>query len=71
MAVLPLPEIDPQRCTGCGRCVAVCPVQALGPQSGRAALVYAERCTYCTVCEDICPENAIALPFLVVLAPRA
>lgn len=25
----PLPEIDPERCTGCGACVATCPVSAI------------------------------------------
>jgi NAD-dependent dihydropyrimidine dehydrogenase PreA subunit len=35
---------------------------------GKAVLLYPELCTYCTACEDACPEDAIALPFLIVLA---
>lgn len=62
----PLPMIDPQRCTGCGRCVDACPTEALGTVAGKAALVAPDACTYCTACQDICPENAIALPFLIV-----
>lgn len=27
---LPVPDVDPARCTGCGACVAPCPVQAMG-----------------------------------------
>lgn len=26
---LPVPDVDPARCTGCGACVAPCPVQAI------------------------------------------
>jgi NAD-dependent dihydropyrimidine dehydrogenase PreA subunit len=37
--------------------------------AGKAVLAHPERCTYCTVCENVCPEDAIALPFLIVLAP--
>lgn len=68
MSNLPLPRIVTERCTGCERCILVCPVGALDQVDGKAALVYAERCTYCALCEDICPEDAIALPFLIVFA---
>jgi len=68
MPNVPLPRIVTERCTGCERCVRVCPVGALEQVDGKAALVHAVRCTYCALCEDICPEDAIALPFLIVFA---
>ena len=68
MSDLPLPIIYTERCTGCERCIQVCPVAALGQVNGKAALVYPERCTYCAFCEDLCPDNAIGLPFLIVFA---
>jgi len=66
----PLPHIDWQRCTGCRRCVDICPTQALAQVDGKAMLCYPDACTYCTSCEEICPEQAISLPFLIVLAKR-
>lgn len=66
----PLPQIDPQRCNGCGRCVEVCPGTVFEIQNGKAMLVRPERCTYCMTCEEDCPTDAIALPFeIVVLQP--
>ncbi|NOX64019.1 MAG: 4Fe-4S dicluster domain-containing protein [Chloroflexi bacterium] len=67
----PQPRIDSGLCNGCLQCVEVCPTQALDILNGKAYLRYPERCTYCTACEDICPENAIALPFLIVMATPA
>ena len=66
----PLPIIDLERCTGCGRCIESCPTDALGSVDGKAALVAPDACTYCTACQDVCPENAITLPFLIVFDKR-
>jgi len=60
------PHIDRIRCTGCGDCIATCPVDALGAVQGKASLVHPDRCTYCNACEDICPVGAIELPYLIV-----
>jgi electron transport complex protein RnfB len=68
MTDLPLPRIDAELCSGCERCVEICPVGALAQVGGKAVLVYPDRCTYCVLCEDVCPDNAIALPFLIVFA---
>ncbi len=66
-----LPQIDQEKCTGCGKCVETCPTGALGQitlpdRRVKAALVHPELCTYCTLCEDLCPVDAIALPFLIL-----
>jgi ferredoxin len=60
-----LPGIDRDVCTGCGDCIAACPVNALGQVAGKADLVRPDACTYCVACEDICSVNAIELPFLI------
>lgn len=61
----PLPDIDPARCTGCGRCIAVCPEHVLAFETVRwtkfAVLVAADPCTGCSRCETRCPFNAITM----------
>lgn len=64
-----MPRIDRDICTGCRRCVTVCPTHALEQVDGKAALTAPAACIYCSVCETICPVNAIELPFLIVFDP--
>lgn len=64
-----LPAIDPQRCTGCGWCVAVCPphvlsLQVQGPGAWgpkRSTLHDAPGCTGCALCAVRCPFDAIRM----------
>lgn len=67
----PLPLINLRRCTGCGRCVALCPTSAVTLMAGKARIVRPMDCTFCEVCETYCPENAIGRPFHIVFAPTS
>jgi ferredoxin len=49
--------VDPSRCTLCGRCVRLCPVDNLSIKTG--AVKTAGRCVFCMRCYDFCPESAI------------
>lgn len=51
--------IDPQRCTGCGKCLAVCPENALEGLPGFIHMVEDFNCTRCGACEKVCPEHAV------------
>ena len=52
------PEWLADRCSGCGRCVEVCPTGAI-PADGTAADV--GLCTLCCACVKVCPEQARVL----------
>ena len=61
-----LPVIDPQRCTGCGWCVAVCAPRVLSLQAApgwqkKSTLHDADGCTGCALCAVTCPFDAIAM----------
>jgi uncharacterized protein (DUF362 family)/Pyruvate/2-oxoacid:ferredoxin oxidoreductase delta subunit len=60
----PRPYIVHERCTRCGTCVAVCPVEPKAvqfPEGDKARVpehTY-ERCIRCYCCQEMCPERAI------------
>jgi uncharacterized protein (DUF362 family)/Pyruvate/2-oxoacid:ferredoxin oxidoreductase delta subunit len=54
------PLADPVLCTGCGTCVAQCPVSALS-MADHLPQVDAGTCITCFCCQEICPEKAITL----------
>ncbi|MBD3322670.1 MAG: 4Fe-4S dicluster domain-containing protein [Chitinivibrionales bacterium] len=48
------------RCTGCGRCVSVCPTSAIVLED-RVAKIDQNRCTGCGQCVSVCPQKGIML----------
>lgn len=60
-----LPEVDVNRCIGCGGCANVCParcIRVVDPDQSTRVLVYLhERCTYCGRCAEVCPSDAITM----------
>ncbi|MGI6576033.1 MAG: RnfABCDGE type electron transport complex subunit B [bacterium] len=69
-----LPEIDPEKCTACGKCIEACPKAVLTLIPGTAQVyvvcnsqapgkkvtkVCSEGCIACRICEQACPFNAI------------
>ena len=55
---LPVPEIDPDRCTYCGRCAEACRYNALAVVREQV-FVFSELCHGCGACSLVCPEQAI------------
>jgi ferredoxin len=64
-----LPVVKEDECTGCGKCVSVCPVEAMTLVSAndphqpnrKKALLNEEICLGCGVCVRTCAKNGISL----------
>ena len=52
-------KIDLEKCTACGNCKEVCPVDAI--TVNEKAKIDANTCVDCGTCVDECPENAISM----------
>lgn len=50
---------DPSLCTGCGRCLAICPAEGAIEIIKKKAHFFHEKCIGCADCITICPENAL------------
>lgn len=53
------PDINRQKCIGCGRCADICPMQNLKIESGKA--VANGKCTMCYRCFSHCPTQALTI----------
>lgn len=52
-------KVDSIKCTGCGKCKDVCPVEAISIKDKKA--VIGDSCVECGACVSECPQNALAL----------
>lgn len=62
------PETDPELCTLCGRCAAVCPTFVIKVE--KMVLTEAAHCLMCCACVKICPEQARQMKHPAVEAKR-
>ena len=54
-----MPWVSEERCTGCGICVAECPVNAIVQKEDGVAEIIEVECIRCGDCHDVCPEEAV------------
>ena len=50
--------VDEKKCISCGACVAICPVNAIKIEKGKAK-IDPKKCIKCGACLDSCPFKAI------------
>jgi len=53
------PEINPEKCNGCGICIKVCPKENIVKINGKAHCE--SNCTQCLACVHSCPMQAVEL----------
>ncbi len=53
--------IDADKCTGCGECVDICPVEVYEMVDGKSDPVKAEDCLGCESCIEVCEFDAVTV----------
>ncbi len=56
---IPVPEVDEEKCTHCGKCAEVCAYNAIAVVKEHV-LTFPELCHGCGACSYLCPEKAIS-----------
>ena len=56
---IPVPMVDKEKCTLCGKCAEVCEYNAIAVL-GEYVLTFSELCHGCGACSYLCPEKAIS-----------
>ena len=58
---MPKPIVDEEKCTNCGTCVEVCPVEVFKKGEKTVIVDKPNECIGCRACEAQCPESAITI----------
>lgn len=56
---IPIPKVDEEKCTHCGKCAEVCAYNAIAAMK-KKVLVFPGLCHGCGACSYLCPEDAIS-----------
>ncbi len=52
-------KLESDKCTGCGKCIEVCPHNVFVINDGKSDIVDKDRCIECGACVKNCPFNAL------------
>jgi len=55
------PEVNSEKCTGCGECVDICPVGVYEIQNEKSVPVNPDECVGCESCIEVCENEAIII----------
>ncbi len=56
---IPVPQVNEEKCTYCGRCAEVCAYHAIAVLKSKV-LIFPELCHGCGACSYLCPDDAIS-----------
>ena len=56
---MPKPVINKKKCTDCGTCTEICPMECFENNDGKVSVSNGDACIGCKACEVQCPEEAI------------
>jgi NAD-dependent dihydropyrimidine dehydrogenase PreA subunit len=62
-----VPDIDIEKCDGCGLCVSVCTCGGLQIVNHIVVPIAGVKCAWCATCELVCPTGAITCPYDIVV----
>ncbi len=54
-------DYDPEKCTGCGTCLDVCPHQVFARNNGKVIIQNRDSCMECGACQKNCRFGAISV----------
>jgi len=52
-------DIDGVACTGCVKCVASCPSQAISGEKKKPHSIDQAKCEKCGICYEVCEQRAV------------
>jgi NAD-dependent dihydropyrimidine dehydrogenase PreA subunit len=54
-------ELDLEKCTGCGRCIEVCPRSVLKEKGNKVEIIDRDSCIECGACQRNCAFGAVTV----------
>ncbi len=52
-------KLDSDKCTGCGKCIEVCPHNVFSINAGKSSIIDKDSCMECGACVRNCPFKAL------------
>lgn len=53
--------VDTDKCTGCGECIDICPVEVFELDEGKSVPINESECLGCESCVEVCEYDAITI----------